>query len=109
MTARTTLLADAHLLIEEGIYENQESLLQDALRALLRSKPELRHRLAVALYHHKEVSLARASEIAGVDQESFKELLREADIPYHVEPLEKTSVNNEVERLLHLRNIKSAS
>ncbi len=99
----TTLLEDVNLLVQEGIYEDQTTLLQDAMRALLRSKPELRTRLALALYKQKKVSFARASEIAGVDQEGFKELLREAGIERRVEPIGPT-LENEVEQLLRLRN-----
>lgn len=106
MATKTTLLEDVNLLVQEGIYEDQATLLQDALRALLRSKPELRIRLAVALYKQKKVSFARAAEIAGVDQESFKELLREAGIERRIEPIGK-AIENEVEQLLHLRNKRS--
>jgi predicted HTH domain antitoxin len=106
MTTKTTLLEDVNILVQEGIYEDQETLLQDAIRALLRSKPELRIRLAVALYKQKKVSFARAAEIAGVDQESFKELLQKAGIQYKVEPVGK-AVRSEVDQLMRLRNEES--
>jgi hypothetical protein len=67
MATKTTLLEDVNLLIQEGIYEDQETLLQDAVRVLLRSKPELCIRVALALYKQEKVSLARASEIVRVD------------------------------------------
>jgi Arc/MetJ-type ribon-helix-helix transcriptional regulator len=50
MSEATTLLEAVTVLIERGIYKDRDALLQDALRALLRSKPELRGQLAVALY-----------------------------------------------------------
>ena len=102
-TKSITLLEDINLLVQEGIYQDRETLLQDAMRALLRSKPELRSQLAVALYKRRKVTLARASEIAGVDQESFKELLREAGISYRIEPIGE-SLETEVEHLLRFQN-----
>jgi predicted HTH domain antitoxin len=103
MVTKATLLDDVSLLVQEGVYADQETLVQDALRALLRSRPELRSRLALTLYKQRKASLARASEIAGVDQESFKELLRETGIPYRVQPI-GDAVNSEVEHLLQLRS-----
>ena len=45
-----TVLSELDILIEEELYKDKEALLQDAMRSLLRSKPELRSRLAVGLY-----------------------------------------------------------
>ena len=98
-----TLLDNVNVLVQEGMYENQEALFQDAIRTLLRSKPELRFRIALAEYKQGKVSLARASEIAGVDQESFKELLREAGIDRYIDP-EGDILEHEVKQLMHLKN-----
>ncbi|GAK58493.1 hypothetical protein U27_05467 [Candidatus Vecturithrix granuli] len=98
-----TLLEDMNLLIQEGVYRDRETLLQDAMRALLRSKPELRSQLALALYKRRNVTLARASEIAGVDQENFKELLREAGVSYRIEPVGE-ALEREVEQLLRFQD-----
>ncbi len=102
-TKSMTVLEDINLLVQEGIYQDRESLIQDAMRALLRSKPELRSQLAVALYKRKDATLARAAEIAGIDQESFKELLREAGVSYRIEPV-GNALESEVEHLLRFRN-----
>ena len=67
MSEETTLLDAVTVLIERGIYKDRDALMQDALRALLRSKPELRGQLAVALYQRGDVSLTRAAEISGLD------------------------------------------
>ncbi len=37
----TTFVDNVNVLVREGIYENQDAVFQDAMRALLRSKPEL--------------------------------------------------------------------
>jgi len=103
MNKNGTLLEDLSILVQEGIYKNQETLRDDAMRALLRSKPELRIQLALALYKRGSVTLSRAAEIAGVDRESFKELLREAGVSYRVEPI-GNAIAHEVKELLQLRN-----
>lgn len=90
------------MLIERGIYKDREALMKDAMRSLLRSKPELRGQLAIELYKRGKVSLSRAAEIGGVDMESFKELLREAGIVRTVPPAGE-AIRNEVEQLMRLR------
>ena len=86
MSEETTLLDAVTVLIERGVYKDRDALMQDALRALLRSKPELRGQLAVALYQRGDVSLTRAAEISGLDLESCKELLREAGVVRGIPP-----------------------
>src|SRR2546423_15635584 len=86
MSEETTLLDAVAVLIERGIYKDRDALMQDALRALLRSKPELRGQLAVALYQRGDVSLTRAAEMSGLDLESCKELLREAGVVRGISP-----------------------
>ena len=102
MSEETTLLDAVTVLIERGVYKDRDALMQDALRALLRSKPELRGQLAVALYQRGDVSLARAAEISGLDLESCKELLRESGVVRSIAPAGQ-EVQHEVQRLLRLR------
>jgi predicted HTH domain antitoxin len=84
---RVTLIDELDVLVERGIYSDQEALMEDAIRALLRSKPDLRRQLAIGLYKRGRISLSRGAEIEGVDIESFKESLREAGIPRIVPPV----------------------
>jgi predicted HTH domain antitoxin len=88
--------------VAQGIYKDREALLEDALQSLLRSKPELRARLAIELYRVAEVSLSRAAEISGLDLENFKELLREAGVVRRVAPRGE-AVHDETEQLLVAR------
>lgn len=97
----TTLLDELDILIERGIYSDQKALIEDAMRALLRSKPDLRRQLAVELYKRGNISLSRGAEIEGVDIESFKESLREAGIPRIVPPV-GDAVQDEVRWLRNL-------
>lgn len=93
------LLEDVDLLVERGLYESKDELLEDAVRALLRTRPDLRQELALALYTRGRISLARAAELAGLDQESFKALLRDVGIAYRVPPVGKHVVREEVNLL----------
>ncbi|NLV27140.1 MAG: hypothetical protein GXY48_08240, partial [Methanomicrobiales archaeon] len=78
----TSILIDdiEDILISSGIYPNRKTLLEDSYRALFRSRPELTRKIAIELYSHHEISLARGAEICGLDIENFKELLRENGI-----------------------------
>src|SRR5438128_6536910 len=102
MSEATTLLDVVTVLIERGIYKDREAMTHDALRALLRSKPELRGQLAVALYQRGDISLTRAAEISGLDIESCKELLREAGVARRIPPIGQ-EVQHEVQQLSRTR------
>jgi len=58
---------------------------------------------ALNQYQHGHVSLARAAEIAEVDQETFKRLLKDAGIERHIESA-GNAFEREVEQLMRLRN-----
>ena len=54
---------------------SRKEVLSDAIRALLESKPSLKIEIAIDLYRRGKVNLWRASEIAGMSLEEFKEVL----------------------------------
>jgi predicted HTH domain antitoxin len=62
-------------LVRSGHYSSKSDVVKDALRYLLDSKKNLRVAAAVELYKSGEVSLGKASEIAGVGLVEFKEIL----------------------------------
>ena len=68
---------EINVLLEKGFYKSKEELIDDACRALLRNRPQLRMEMAISLYGNEEVSLSKASEIAGVCIEEFKESLKD--------------------------------
>ncbi|MFW6194523.1 MAG: UPF0175 family protein [Halobacteriota archaeon] len=90
------------ILVDMGKYSSREELMEDALRALLRTKPELRMDLAIELYKKKEVSLSRAAEICGLNIEDFKELLKERGIKITVPEVTSDELDREVELILSL-------
>ena len=58
---------------------------------------------ALHQYAEGNVSVARGAEIAGVDQETFKRLLKDAGIERHIESA-GNAFEREVEQLMRLRN-----
>ncbi|HJH25412.1 MAG TPA: hypothetical protein C5S37_01280 [Methanophagales archaeon] len=71
-------------LVRIGYYETKEGVIVDAVRALLEKKPELRREIAIHLYKNGEVSLWKASEIARMNLEEFKEVLSHRGIKIKV-------------------------
>ena len=57
-------------------YKSVDNLIEDAFRALLNLKPGLKVEMAIELYLRKEISLSRGAEMAGMDMESFKDILK---------------------------------
>lgn len=81
-------------LIRYGYYGSIDEAVRDAFRTLLNAKPDLRTVAAIELYKEREVSLAKAAEIAGVTTIEFKDILADRGIKREagsrtVEELEK--------------------
>jgi Uncharacterized small protein len=71
---------DITALRDSGGYPSEEAVLEDAVRALLSKRPELRTELAVTKYRDGDVSLNRAAELAGMAPAEFTETLAERGI-----------------------------
>jgi predicted HTH domain antitoxin len=61
-------------------YQDEDAVIQDALRHLLRARPELRIQMAVFRYQHEDISLAKAASLAGVSWAQMKDILLEKGI-----------------------------
>ena len=92
---------EINALVKKGIYKNKEKIYADALRLFFRYRPELRIEAAVELYISKEVSLAKASEIAELDIESFKEELARRGIKIEIPIPNKKTFEKGVKALLN--------
>lgn len=66
--------------VEAHLYRDEETVIQDALRHLLRARPELRIQLAVFRYQHENISLAKAASLAGVSWAQMKDILLERGV-----------------------------
>jgi predicted HTH domain antitoxin len=88
------------ILVDVGKYPNKDEVKKDALRALLRAKPELKKDVAIELYKKGVVSLSRAAEIYGSNIEEFKELLKERGIKIEVPHIPVEEIDKEVESIV---------
>ena len=97
---KTALSKFDKILVRIGRYSSKSELMEDALRTLLRAKPELKRDVAIELYKKKEVSLSRAAETCGLNIEDFKELLKEKGIKIAVPSIPVEEVDEEVAKIL---------
>lgn len=67
-------------LVKAQVYQDEEAVIQDALRHLLRARPEARVQLALYRYQHEQISLAKAASVAGVSWAQMKDILLERGI-----------------------------
>ena len=56
-------MVSVHDFVQARLYENEDEVVRDALRFLLRERPDLRIGLAVYRYQAEELSLARAAAL----------------------------------------------
>ena len=62
--------------VRTPLYDNEEEVIQDALRHLLRARPGLRTEVALHCYEREDMSLAKAAAIAGVSWAQMKDVIR---------------------------------
>jgi predicted HTH domain antitoxin len=72
--------------VEARLYNSEEDVIQDALRHLLRARPELRIQLAIHRYHTENLSLAKAASLAGVSWAQMKDILLERGVQPRLGP-----------------------
>lgn len=80
-------------LIKAGIFQSQAEAVDEALRVLFATRPQLRLEAAIQLFKDAEVTLGRAAEIAGLTRWEFEALLADrgiervvaCDAPEHLE------------------------
>jgi predicted HTH domain antitoxin len=92
-------MLDEQLLVDARLYPNRRAVIQDALRALLREKPQLRVELAAHRYETEEISLAYAAHLAGVSFDRMKGLLVERGAQLRLGPVDETEARQEVDDL----------
>ena len=83
-------------LVQAGLYPNEESALEEALRVLWQERPQLRLDWAVYQYRSGQLSLARAAALAGVSFDRMKEILVQHNIQPHLGPANLREALDEV-------------
>jgi predicted HTH domain antitoxin len=68
-------MLDVHSFVDAKLYKDDQEVIQDALRYLVRGRPDLRVRLAIHRYKTEEISLAKAASLAGVSWAQMKDIL----------------------------------
>jgi len=94
------------IFVEANIYQNEEAVVQDALRHLLRSRPDLKIQLAVYQYQKQNVSLEKAANLAGVSWAQMKDILTEQGIALRLGP---GTVSEALEEIQTLREVSEQS
>jgi predicted HTH domain antitoxin len=85
--------------VAAGLYKDDEAVVQDAVRALLTEKPQLRLEVAVHRYRTEDISLARAAELAGVSWQRMREILLSRGVQPRLGPENKEEALEEVAAL----------
>jgi predicted HTH domain antitoxin len=94
-------------LVDAKLYDSREAAIEDAVRHLLRSRPDLRIQVAIHRYLNESLSLAVAANIAGVSWLQMKEILIERGIPPRLGPDTIAEAQDEVESLRNFFNNRS--
>lgn len=80
---RPTEAAD---LVRAQLYRTEDEVIRDALRHLLRARPDIRTQLAAFRYQMEGFSLAKAADLAGFSWAQMREVLLEKGIPLRLGP-----------------------
>ena len=86
-------------LVSAGLYEDEQAVVRDAIRALLSERPQLRLELAIHRYRAKEISLAKAASLAGVSWERMREILVSRGIQPYLGPETEQEAHDEVQAM----------
>ena len=96
-------------LICAGLYPDSHALIVDALEELVRNKKKSRLNASIQRYQAGEVTLGRASELAGMHRFEFEEVLKARGILKIVEvgSVEKLKAGVSLIKGLHRENSKT--
>lgn len=94
--------AQARDFVEARLYESEDEVIRDALRHLLRARPEARVELAIHRYRTEDLSLAKAADLAGVSWAQMRQILLEKGISPKLGPETAEEAEQEVEALRQL-------
>lgn len=73
-------------LVQAGLYPDEQTVIQEAMRVLWQDRPQLRVDWAVYQYQTRDISLAKAAALAGVCFDRMKEVLVQRGIQPRLGP-----------------------
>ena len=85
--------------VSAGLYEDERAVVQDAVRALLSEKPQLRLEVAIHRYRTEEISLAKAAALAGVSWERMREILLSRGVQPRLGPETEEEAREEIQAM----------
>lgn len=86
MSETDTIHWEIDQLVKAELFSDHQAVLRSALRALYRSRPELKQQIVIRAYATGEISLGKAAEMLGVSHEEMKEILSESSQGVHLGP-----------------------
>ena len=87
-------------LLKAGIFRNRGEAIEEAVRTLFMTRPQLKVEAAIQLFREGEVTLGRAAEIAGLTRWEFDTLLADRGITRSVECDSAAELESQVQSLL---------
>lgn len=63
-------------LVDLALYKDEQEVIEEGVRYILRSHPEYRIEIAIKRYKEEVVSLGKAADLAGISLEEMKEVLK---------------------------------
>lgn len=87
----------AQMLVQAGLYPDEDSVIEEALRVLWQERPQLRIEWAIHQYQTEPISLAKAASLAGICYDHMKALLVQRGIRPRLGPETVEEAQAEVE------------
>lgn len=87
-------------LLKAGIFRSRGEALEEAVRTLFTTRPQLKIEAAIQLFREGEVTLGRAAEIAGLTRWEFNTLLADRRIDRVVACDAAETLESQVQMLL---------
>ena len=63
-------------LVDLALYKDEQEVIEEGVRYILRSHPEYRIEIAIKRYKEEAVSLGKAADLAGIALEEMREVLK---------------------------------
>ncbi|MBN1876469.1 MAG: UPF0175 family protein [Anaerolineae bacterium] len=89
------------MLVQAGLYVDEQSVIREAMRVLWQERPQLRIEWAIHEYQTQPISLAKAAALAGVCFDRMKELLVQRGIQPRLGPETIAEARREFDVIAH--------
>jgi predicted HTH domain antitoxin len=94
-------------LVDAHVYESESDAIRDAVRHLLRARPDARIQVAVHRFQTEGLSLARAAALAGLSWSQMKDVLIEKGVDPRLGPETVEVARDEVRALREHLDIRA--